>query len=1019
MTAENIGTVRPPQRETPDPARDSAQSRESQAGHGDPRGAICGSGASRTATATLDGRAVAVDPEPGQCLRTWLRDQGSYGVKKGCDGGDCGACTVIVDGEAVHSCVYPAHRAVGRDIVTVQGLGTPEDPHPVQERFRRAAGFQCGFCTAGMVCTVASMPAGAEEDLGRTLKGNICRCTGYRAIEDAVHGAVNIDDSAGGVGRATGAPAATGVVTGTVRYTMDIDPAELPGPLLYAAVVRSPHPHARVVRVDATRALAADGVVRVLSRDDAPTTVFSTAQHEIEADDPYDTRVFDEYVRFVGQRVALVVAESQRAADRAARLVDVEYEVLPANTDPERADRPGTVALHGPASPGGRRDRAAGREIDGPEGVARPDDNVVMELHTETGDLTAELAASHVVEDRTFHTHRVSHTALETHGSIAWQDPDGRFVVRSSTQVPFLARRTLARIFGIDKEQLRVYSARVGGGFGGKQEIFTEDLALLATMVTGRPVRVEFSRKEVLTATSVRHPFRIRVRMGATADGRITGIGVDVRSDTGAYGNHGPGVMFHGVGESIAVYRAAAKKIDADVVYTNTVPSGAFRGYGLSQMIFAIESTVDEIARRLGMDPLAFRTATLIGQDDAMIAAHEEPDLIIGSYGLDECVQIVRDGLARDRETDRAGLAPGWRLGEGSAVAMIATVPPRGHHSHTVIRLQADGAFGLDVGTAEFGNGTSTVHQQIAATVLQTTTRAVRLRQSDSDLVPHDTGAFGSTGTVVAGRATHAAATALAGRILARAASLLDAPVDECVLAGGRVIRGEQSVALADIAADAELHGGALEEKGYWGGTPRSVAFNVQGFRVAIDEATGELRILRSIHAADAGVVVNPEQCRGQVEGGIAQGIGAALHEIVRVDDGGTVVSDILRQYHVPTFADIPRSEVHFAQTSDVLGPLGAKSMSESPFNPIAPALAAAIRDATGIRMTVTPFTRDRIHAAILERDASLPFPGSLSALRQAQEPAEGDRDDTRSRRGRDVSSRFARSTTEISGTNR
>ncbi|MFJ4165320.1 molybdopterin-dependent oxidoreductase [Microbacterium sp. NPDC089698] len=952
--------------ETSDPTRDTtaavvspAESDVSRAPH------ACGP------HATLDERTVAVDPEPGQCLRTWLRDQGSYGVKKGCDGGDCGACTVIVDGDPVHSCVYPAHRAAGRDIVTVQGLGTPEDPHPVQERFRRAAGFQCGFCTAGMVCTVASMPQGAEEDLGRTLKGNICRCTGYRAIEDAVRGAVNIDDRAGGVGRATGAPAATGVVTGTVRYTMDIDPAELPAPLLYAAVVRSPHAHARVVGIDATRALSADGVVRVLSRDDAPTTVFSTAQHEIEADDPYDTRVFDEYVRFTGQRVALVVAESQRAADRAARLVDVEYEVLPANTDPELADHPDTVALHGAASPAGRRARAQGGSVPDPEGVARAEANIVMEMSSEVGDLAAALAASDVVEERTFHTHRVSHTALETHGSLAWQDPDGRFVVRSSTQVPFLARRTLARIFGIEKERLRVYSARVGGGFGGKQEVFTEDLALLATMATGRPVRVEFSRKEVLTATSVRHPFRIRVRMGATADGRITGIGVDVRSNTGAYGNHGPGVMFHGVGESIAVYRAAAKKIDADVVYTNTVPSGAFRGYGLSQMIFAIESTVDELARRLGRDPLAFRAANLIGQDDAMIAAHEEPDLIIGSYGLDECVRIVRDGLARDREDDRAALAPGWRLGDGSAVAMIATVPPRGHHSHTVIRLEADGAFGLDVGTAEFGNGTSTVHQQIAATVLQTTTRAVRLRQSDSDLVPHDTGAFGSTGTVVAGRATHAAATALAERIRARAAELLDAPVAECVLTGDRVIRGEQSITLADLAADAERREEMLEEKGYWGGTPRSVAFNVQGFRVAIDEATGELRILRSIHAADAGVVVNPEQCRGQVEGGIAQGIGAALHEIVRLDENGTVVSDILRQYHVPTFADIPRSEVHFAQTSDVLGPLGAKSMSESPFNPIAPALAAAIRDATGIRMTATPFTRDRIHAAVLERDAA------------------------------------------------
>jgi len=951
------------------------------------------------ALARVDGRPVAVDPEPGQCLRTWLRDQGATGVKKGCDGGDCGACTVLVDGEAVHSCVYPAHRAKGKDVTTVHGLGTPEAPHPVQERFRRAAGFQCGFCTAGMVCTVAGMPEEAKRDLPRALKGNICRCTGYRAIEDAVEGRVNVDDRAGGVGSRTGAPAALGVVTGTVRYTMDIDPDELAGDLLHAALVRSPHAHARIVRIDATAALAEPGVVRVLTHEDAPRALFSTAQHEIEEDDPYDTRVLDETVRFVGQRVALVVAESQRAAERAARLVRVDYDVLPALLDPELADAEGAPVLHGPASESARAAaaaaRASGAHADpasfAVRGVAAPERNVVMEMRSEIGDLEAELAGSDVVEEREYATHRVSHTALETHGAIAWREPGGRYVVRSSTQVPFLVRRTLGRLFGLGDEELRVYAERVGGGFGGKQEVLTEDLALLATIATGRPVRVEFSRKEVLTATTVRHPFRIRVRMGARRDGTITAIGVDVRSNTGAYGNHGPGVMFHGVGESIAVYRAAAKKIVADVVYTNTIPSGAFRGYGLSQMIFAVESTVDEVARRLGMDANDLRRRSIIGPDDVMIAAHEEPDLLIGSYGLDECVTVVRDALARDREADArrvaAELGGRWRVGEGSALAMIATVPPRGHRSHVRIALGDDGRFALDVGTAEFGNGTSTVHQQLAATVLQTTTDRIRLRQSDSDLVEHDTGAFGSTGTVVAGRATHAAATALATRIREAAAELLGADAETCVVVRDRVVCGDRSVPLSELAARARRAGAPLEAEGRWDGTPRSVAFNVHGFRVAVDEATGELRILRSIHAADAGVVVNPEQCRGQIEGGVAQALGAALHEIVRVDETGRVVSDILRQYHVPTFADVPRTEIRFATTSDVLGPLGAKSMSESPFNPVAPAIASAIRDAIGVRLTETPFTRDRIHAAIAARDDAGTDAGTDAGARGAAQP--------------------------------
>ncbi len=912
--------------------------------------------------ARVDGREVPVDPEPGQCLRTWLREQGALGVKKGCDAGDCGACTVLVDGEPVHSCIYPAHRARGKDVTTVAGLGSVETMHPVQRDFLRAGGFQCGFCTAGMICTVAAMSPEDKQNLPRSLKGNICRCTGYRSIDDAVHGRVNVEDGHRGVGHSTGALAGPAVVTGTVRYTMDIDPAELPAPLLHAVIVRSPHPHARILHIDTDRAMAEPGVVRVLTHRDAPALRFSTAQHEIAADDPSDTRVLDDVVRFIGQRVALVVATSQRAAERAAGLVDVRYEPLPAVFDPEAADLPGAPLLHPEAGPD--------------SGVARPQSNVVAETHGEIGDLEAGLRDAAVVEDRTYRTHRLSHVALETHGCVVWPEADGRYVVRSSTQVPFLVRRTLSRVFGLPQHRLRVYCERVGGGFGGKQEVLTEDLALLACLVTGQPVKLELSRKEIFTGTTVRHPFRIRVRAGADRDGRLTALGVDVRSDTGAYGNHGPGVLFHGVGESFAVYRVPNKKIDACCVYTNTVPSGAFRGYGLSQMIFAVESTINELARRLGIDPLEMRRRNVIGPDDPMLHDHDEPepDLVIGSYGLDQCIELVRSAMDRGRRRWADAIATGaqdelgpcWRTGEGSAVAMIATVPPRGHHAHARIELLENGGYELSVGTAEFGNGTSTVHAQLAATALGTTTDRILLRQSDSDLVEHDTGAFGSTGTVVAGRASHAAARDLGERLRQLAAPLLGVTAQECRPEGAAVVSARGRVPLDELLArHRATTGEPLVGTGYWGGTPRSVAFNVHGFRVAVNIETGELRILQSVQAADAGVVMNPNQCRGQIEGGIAQAIGAALYEQVLVDERGKVVSDILRQYHVPTYADIPRSEVYFADTMDALGPQGAKSMSESPFNPVAPALADAIRDATGIRFTETPLSSDRIHAAL------------------------------------------------------
>jgi CO/xanthine dehydrogenase Mo-binding subunit len=441
--------------------------------------------------------------------------------------------------------------------------------------------------------------------------------------------------------------------------------------------------------------------------------------------------------------------------------------------------------------------------------------------------------------------------------------------------------------------------------------------------------------------------------------------------------------MFHGCNESVGVYRCANKKIDARAVYTHTVPAGAFRGYGLSQMIFAIESGVDELAAGIGMDPMQFRRRNMVHRGDPMIASHvdPDPDVLYGSYGLDQCVRLVTKALKRGRERERefrgplgtGELGPEWLVGEGAALSMIDTVPPRGHYAHSRISLRSDGRFALDVGTAEFGNGTSTVHSQLAATALSAGASEIVLRNADTALTDHDTGAFGSTGTVVAGKATLAAAEELAAMLLKFGAELTGTNADDCSLASGAVVCSGREIPLAELAAAAAERGVELAAEGRWGGTPRSVAFNVHGFRVAVHRGTGELQILQSVQAADAGVVVNPRQCRGQIEGGIAQALGAALWEEVRVDETGTVTTDILRQYHIPTFADVPRSEVYFAETSDALGPLGAKSMSESPFNPVAPALANALRAATGLRFTELPITRDRLYLALKRAGLALP----------------------------------------------
>ena len=889
---------------------------------------------------TVNGKLISAEPAPGQCLRTFLRELGFFGVKKGCDQGDCGACTVHIDGKPFHSCLVPAFRAAGREITTIEGLASDGKLHPMQQAFLDAQAFQCGFCTAGMIMTAATFDEQAHQDLPRMLKGNLCRCTGYHSIDDALHGVVNVEEEDGGgdaCGKSLRNPFAKSIVTGQARYTLDV---AMDG-MLHLKVLRSPHPHARIKSIGRAKALAVPGVVDIFTWEDVPRRLYSTATHEDHLVDPDDTYMLDNVVRFVGQRVAAVVAETEGAAEEACRLLEVEYELLPPVFDPEVAMEPGAPILH---------DKSVAFR-----------DNIYVDIHGELGSVEQGFKEADAIHEMTYSTSRVQHVHLETHGSLAWRGDDGRLHVRTSSQAPFIAKQKLCYLFGLFDRDVHVFTERIGGGFGGKQEMISEDLCALATLKTGRPVMWEFTRAEQFIGATTRHPMTTHVKLGAKRDGTLTAMQVRVVSNTGAYGGHGGETLAAALGSPIAAYRCVNKKADGYAVYTNMVPAGGFRGYGASQTTFAIECAMDDLAKLLGVGPFEIRRKNMIRETDRIESIWKDPsDAIFGSYGIDQCLDLVEKALASGRGLPKPE-GEDWLEGTGIALAMLESGPPTEHRSGAEMRLLPDGSYHLAVGSTEMGNGSTTSHRQLAASVLGTRAGNIAIVNGDTDLTPYDTGTFASTGTVVAGQAVERTAIALRDNNLDYASRFIGCAIGECRLQDDAIICADRKILLADLHLTGTKDGHRFEARRKAYLSPRSVGFNVHGVRVAVHRVTGEIMTLQSAHAADIGRLINPMQCRGQLDGAIAMGFGWALYEKMVYDDNGAMVNPALRDYRIPAFADVPRSELYFADTYDSVGPLGAKAQGECAINAVAPAIANAVANATGVRFADLPLTPDRI----------------------------------------------------------
>ncbi|MEL6492736.1 MAG: molybdopterin cofactor-binding domain-containing protein [Cyanobacteria bacterium J06621_3] len=899
---------------------------------------------------------------PGTSLLSMLREIGYAGVHRVCESGDCGSCTVWVNDTPIHSCIYPAMRADSHDITTIEGLENGK-LSPMQQAFLDKQGFQCGYCTPGMVMTASKLNYASTEELKAELEGNLCRCTGYESIIESVlackeaykdqsaeKDTTQPVESAVQVGENIPKQDGPDLVTGKPVYTADWAP---PG-LLHLKVVRSPHPHARIRSIDTTKAKALGGVEAVFTHEDVTRRAYSTAGHGAPVPDPLDHFLLDNKVRFIGDRVAAVVANSKATAAIACDLIEVDYEILPHVIEPSEAIRGKTIIHDEPES----------------SQIHDASHNIAGEIALDKGDLAVGFAEADLIVENTYKLPAVQHVHLEPHTSISWFDEEGMLVVRSSTQVPFHCRRLLSELFDFPEEKIRVYKPQLGGGFGNKQEILTEDLCVLATLKTGKPVQWQFTREEEFTASNSRHAMEISLKTGVKNDGTLVAQEMKAISNTGAYGNHGETVTFLTGCFPLGLYRCANQSYRGTVAYTNTMPAGAFRGYGATQGTFAMESQLDEIAHKLNIDPIKLRQHNLITAEDEILIGREEHFHIIGSYALDDCIEKVTEALGYDSENqviEQSQSEGPIKRGVGFAATMQASGLAKIHLATVKLSLLSNGRYELRTGSVDVGTGSDTSLRQVAAQVLGTTVANMNIVSADTQSTPFDAGSYASATMFITGQAVNLAAQKLRSLILQTAAKQLETNPESLKLDKEKLHTPTGEITLQQLAQKAAEQGDNLTVELSHTSDRASLTFAFLGAEVEVDTETGRVKVLRCVEAIDIGTAINPRICRGQATGGLAMGIGYAIAEELRFDSQGKILNPGLRTYRIPAATDIPPMEIILIEKADPYGPFGAKGIGEIGTNCAAPAIANAVAQATGVRLRQLPMIPERVWQALNE----------------------------------------------------